>query len=221
MVILTGAGRGFCSGLDLSESAVAPIGRDRTGPAAGMRTQEFVAALVPKIMALPQPVIAAVNGAAVGGGLGIAAACDLRIASSSAMFCTQFIKLGLSGCDIGVSYTLPKLVGATRAAELIFTARRLGAEEAERIGLVSEVVADEHLLTRAGEIADVLLSYSPFGLEMTKQVFRANQDAANVEAAIALENRTQILSATQLFATSGETFADAVGAAKKETDDEH
>jgi enoyl-CoA hydratase len=220
VVILTGAGRGFCSGLDLSQPAVAPSARDRDGPAAGMRTQEFIAALVPKIMALPQPVIAAVNGAAVGGGLGIAAACDLRIASSRAMFCTQFIKLGLSGCDIGVSYTLPKLVGATRAADMIFTARRLGAEEAERIGLVCEVVADEHLLTRAREIADVLLSYSPFGLEMTKQVFRANQDAANVAAAIALENRTQILSATQLFATSGKTFADAVGAPKKETGDE-
>src|SRR6201993_5072925 len=112
VVILTGAGRGFCSGLDLSEPAVAPTARVRSGPAAGMRTQEFVASLVPKIMALPQPVIAAVNGAAVGGGLGIAAACDLRIAARAAMFCTQFIKLGISGCDIGVSYTLPKLVGA-------------------------------------------------------------------------------------------------------------
>jgi enoyl-CoA hydratase/carnithine racemase len=219
VVILTGAGRGFCSGLDLSEPAVAPTARARTGPAAGMRTQEFVASLVPKIMALPQPVIAAVNGAAVGGGLGIAAACDLRIAARSAMFCTQFIKLGISGCDIGISYTLPKLVGATRAAELIFTARRLGADQAERIGLVSELVDDEHLMTRAREIADVLLSYSPFGLEMTKQVFIANQDAANVTAAIALENRTQILAASQLFATTGKTFADAVGAPTRETGD--
>jgi enoyl-CoA hydratase/carnithine racemase len=219
-VILTGAGRGFCSGLDLSEPAVAPTAQVRTGPAAGMRTQEFVASLVPKIMALPQPVIAAVNGAAVGGGLGIAAACDLRIASRSAMFCTQFIKLGISGCDIGVSYTLPRLVGATRAAELIFTARRFGADEAERIGLVSEVVDDELLLGRAREIADVLLSYSTFGLEMTKQVFRANQDAANVSAAIALENRTQILAASQLLAATGQSFSDAVGAPTKETGDE-
>jgi enoyl-CoA hydratase/carnithine racemase len=204
VVIITGAGRGFCSGLDLSQPAVAPTAQVRTGPAAGMRTQEFVASLVPKIMALPQPVIAAVNGPAVGGGLGIAAACDLRIASRSALFCTQFIKLGISGCDIGISYTLPKLVGATRAAELIFTARRFGADEAERIGLVSEVVDDDQLLTRAREIADVLLSYSPFGLEMTKQVFRANLDAPNISAAITLENRTQILAAAQIFGVGNE-----------------
>jgi enoyl-CoA hydratase len=221
VVILTGAGRGFCSGLDLSQPAVAPSARVRTGPAAGMRTQEFIASLVPKIMALPQPVIAAVNGAAVGGGLGIAAACDLRIASRSAMFCTQFIKLGISGCDIGISYTLPKILGATRAAELIFTARRFGAEEAERIGLVSEVVDDEQLMARAQEMADILLSHSPFGLEMTKQVFRANQDAANVAAAIALENRTQILAATHLFAATGKKFSEAVGAPTKEARDQH
>jgi enoyl-CoA hydratase len=204
VAIITGAGRGFCSGLDLSQPAVAPTAQVRTGAAAGMRTQEFVASLVPKIMALPQPVIAAVNGPAVGGGLGIAAACDLRIASRSAVFCTQFIKLGISGCDIGISYTLPKLVGATRAAELIFTARKFAADEAERIGLVSEVVDDDRLLTRAREIADVLLSYSPFGLEMTKQVFRANQDAPNISAAITLENRTQILAAAQIFGVSHE-----------------
>jgi enoyl-CoA hydratase len=203
VAIITGAGRGFCSGLDLSQPAVAPTAQVRTGAAAGMRTQEFVASLVPKIMALPQPVIAAVNGPAVGGGLGVAAACDLRIASRSAQFCTQFIKLGISGCDIGISYTLPKLVGATRAAELIFTARKFGADEADRIGLVSEVVDDGQLLPRAREIADVLLSYSPFGLEMTKQVFRANQDAPNISAAITLENRTQILSATQIVGGFG------------------
>jgi enoyl-CoA hydratase/carnithine racemase len=220
VVILTGAGRGFCSGLDLSEPAVAPTARSRTGPAAAMRTQEFVASLVPKIMALPQPVIAAVNGAAVGGGLGIAAACDFRIASTTAMFCTQFIKLGLGGCDIGVSYTLPKILGTTRAADLIFTARRVGADEAERIGLVSEVVDDEHLLARAQEIADILLSHSPFGLEMTKQVFNANLDAANVSAAIALENRTQILAAEHLFAATGQSFSEPAGRPTKEARDQ-
>jgi enoyl-CoA hydratase len=206
VVILTGAGRGFCSGLDLSEPAVAPTARDRSGAASGMRTQEFIASLVPKIISLPQPVIAAVNGPAVGGGFALAAASDLRIAAASASFCTQFIRLGVSGCDIGVSYPLPKLIGGARAAELIYTARRFGADEAERIGFVSAVVPDGQLLLRAGEIASLMLSHSPFALEMTKQVFRANQDAANVAAAIALENRSQVL------AGSGGDFAEAVAA---------
>jgi enoyl-CoA hydratase len=206
VVIFTGAGRGFCSGLDLSEPAVGPTARGRTGSASGMRTQEFIASLVPKIIALPQPVIAAVNGPAVGGGFALAAASDLRIAGASASFCTQFIRLGVSGCDIGVSYTLPKLIGGARAAELIYTARRFDAYEAEHIGFVSEVVAEDDLLSRAEEIASVMLSYSPFAREMTKQVFRANQDAANVGAAIALENRTQVL------AGSSGDFAEAVAA---------
>ena len=206
IVILTGAGGGFCSGLDLSEPAVAPTARDRTGAAAGMRTQEFIASLVPKIAGLPQPVVAAVNGPAVGGGFALAAACDLRIAAAGASFCTQFIRLGVSGCDIGISYTLPRLIGGARAAELIYTARRIGPDEAERVGLVSEVVPDGELLARAKEIASVMLSHSPFALEMTKQVLRANQDAANVGAAIALENRTQVL------AGSSGDFAEAVAA---------
>jgi enoyl-CoA hydratase/carnithine racemase len=206
IVVLTGAGRGFCSGLDLSEPPVAPTAAGRSAVAAGMRTQEFVASLVPQLIALPQPVIAAVNGPAVGAGLGLAAASDLRIATRSASFSTQFIRLGISGCDIGISYTLPKLVGASRAAELIYTARRFDAEEAARIGFVTEIVADDDLMSRALEVADVLLSHSPFGLEMTKQVFWANLDAASVGEAMALENRTQILAA------SGGDFAEAIAA---------
>jgi enoyl-CoA hydratase/carnithine racemase len=206
VVILTGAGRGFCSGLDLSEPQVAPSAKDRKGAAASLRTQEFIASLVPKIIRLPQPVIAAVNGPAVGGGMALAAACDVRIASTTALFGVQFIRLAVSGCDIGISYTLPRLIGAARAAELIYTARHFGADEAERIGFVSEVVSDDELLPRAMKIADVLISHSPFALEMTKQVLRANQDAPNVDAAIALENRTQIL------AGSGGDFEEAVAA---------
>jgi enoyl-CoA hydratase len=206
VVILTGAGRGFCSGLDLSERPIAPTAGHRTGSASGLRTQEFIASLVPKMMRLPQPVIAAVNGPAVGGGMALAAACDLRIASASALFGVQFIRLGVSGCDIGISYTLPRLIGAARAAELIYTARHFGPKEAERIGFVSEVVDDPELLPRAMQLAEVLVSHSPFALEMTKQVFHANQDASSVDAAIALENRTQIL------AGAGGEFGEAVAA---------
>ncbi|MBV8928726.1 MAG: enoyl-CoA hydratase/isomerase family protein, partial [Mycobacteriaceae bacterium] len=201
--------RGFCSGLDLSEPPVAPTAKHRTGSASAMRTQEFIASLVPKLIRLPQPVLAAVNGPAVGGGMALAAACDLRIASASALFGVQFIRLGVSGCDIGISYTLPRLIGAARAAELIYTARHFGPSEAERIGFVSEVVDDGELLARAMQIAELLVSHSPFALEMTKQVFHSNLNASSVDAAIALENRTQIL------AGSGGAFGEAVAAHKE------
>jgi enoyl-CoA hydratase/carnithine racemase len=197
VVVLTGAGRGFCAGLDLKE--IGPSSRSAgisTGARAGMRSQEHIAALVPKLRSIQQPVIAAINGAAYGGGLALACACDLRVAAESARLCVQFVKVGIGGCDIGISYTLPRLVGVSRAHDLILTARAIDATEAERIGLVSRVVPDGTALETALEISDTLCSYSPFGVVMTKQVMCANVDASNVEAAIHLENRTQILAST-------------------------
>jgi enoyl-CoA hydratase/carnithine racemase len=197
VVVLTGAGRGFCAGLDLKE--IGPSSRATglsTGARAGMRSQEHIAALVPKIRSMQQPVIAAINGAAYGGGLALACACDLRVAAASARLCVQFVKVGIGGCDIGISYTLPRLVGVSRAHDLILTARVIDATEAERIGLVGRVVADGTALDAALEIADSLCAYSPFGVVMTKQVMWANVDAPNVESAIHLENRTQILAST-------------------------
>lgn len=197
VVVLTGAGRGFCAGLDLKE--IGPSSRSAGlggGPRAGMRSQAHIAALVPRIRSMQQPVIAAINGPAYGGGLALACACDLRIAAESARMCVQFIKVGISGCDIGISYTLPRLVGVSRAHELILTARAFGAEEAERIGLVSRVVPDGTAVDVARELAATLCSYSPFAVMMTKEVMWANVDAPNVEAAIHMENRTQILAST-------------------------
>ncbi|WP_127783218.1 enoyl-CoA hydratase-related protein [Rhodococcus sp. X156] len=194
VVVLTGAGRGFCAGLDLKdETQRSPTAAGLSGPAAGMRSQEYLASLVPRLQRLPQTVIAAVNGPAFGGGLALAAACDLRIAAASATFGVQFIKIGVSGCDIGISYTLPRLVGLSRATELITTARTFDAEEAVRIGLLTQVVPDAQLLVAARELAATLLAHSPFALAMTKQVLTANAAATSVDAAIALENRTQIL----------------------------
>jgi enoyl-CoA hydratase/carnithine racemase len=193
VVILTGAGRGFCSGLDLSEPPVAPTAHHRRGMGAGYRTQEFISSLVPKMIHLPQPIIAAVNGPAFGGGLSLAAACDLRIASRAATFGAPFLGLGISGGDVGISYTLPRAVGNTRAAELLYTARKFGAEEALRIGFVTELVDPESLIDRACEMAETMVGHSPFALELTKQVLRTNENAPNVESAIALENRTQVL----------------------------
>lgn len=194
VVVLTGAGRGFCSGLDLTSLGGSSTSKGTSGPRAGMLSQERIAELPIKLRKLQQPVIAAVNGVAYGGGFALALASDLRVAAPDARFCTQFIKVGVSGCDIGISYTLPRAVGAARAFDLILTARRVEAEEAERIGIVSEVADDP--VARALELADVICGYSPFGVVMTKEVMWANLDAASLEQAIHLENRTQILAST-------------------------
>ncbi|MBX7433003.1 enoyl-CoA hydratase/isomerase family protein [Mycobacterium sp. Y57] len=194
VVVLTGAGRGFCSGLDLSAPSPPEAGGGTEFPRSGMRWQERIADLTAKIHRLRQPVIAAVNGVAYGGGFGIALACDLRIAGPSAKFCTQFIKLGLGGCDIGVSYTLPRIVGAGPAFDLILTARAVDAQEALRLGLVSRLVDDP--VQEALDVAETLCGYGKFGVESTKQVLWANLDATSLESALHLENRSQILAST-------------------------
>lgn len=195
VVVLTGAGRGFCAGLDLAEAATSgsQVAEGLRGVSGGLRTQEHIAALVPKLRDLRQPVIAAVNGPAVGGGLALALASDVRVAASSASFAVQFSRLGLSGCDIGVSYLLPRLVGSGRAFELMLTGRRFSVEEADRMGLLSRVVPDEELLDAALEVAHLILANAPLGVVLTKQAMWANVDAPSVEAAIHLENRNQIL----------------------------
>lgn len=202
VVVLTGAGRGFCSGLDLTPAAGISLqgsstSAGTTGPRAGMLSQSHIAALPLKLRELQQPVIAAVNGPAYGGGMALALACDIRLAAPEARFCSQFVKLGLGGCDIGISYTLPRLVGASRAFELLLTARTVDADEAARIGLVAQVTApDESVMTRALELATAICECSPFGVAMTKEVMWSNLDAPSFEAAVHLENRTQILAST-------------------------
>jgi len=196
VVVLTGAGRGFCSGLDLTAIGPSPAAAGLSGPRSGMRSQERIAKLPLKLRRLHQPVIAAVNGPAYGGGFALALACDLRLAAASARFCVQFIKVGVGGCDIGISYTLPRLIGAARGFELMLTAREVDASEALELGVVTDVVPDGLVVDRAMELAELICGYTPFGVEMTKQVMWANLDAANLESALHLENRTQILAGT-------------------------
>ncbi|MGZ4681828.1 MAG: enoyl-CoA hydratase/isomerase family protein [Acidimicrobiales bacterium] len=196
VVILTGAGRGFCAGLDLKESVRAP-GTDGLGSTqAGMATQQYIASLIPHLRSLRQPVIAAVNGPAAGGGLAIALGSDIRIAARTARFNVAFVRIGLSGCDIGVSWMLPRLVGASRAHELMLTGRIIDADEAERIGLVVRVVDDDALLDAAFETAGQIVANSPFGVWMTKEVMWSNLETGSQQAGIDLENRTQILAST-------------------------
>jgi enoyl-CoA hydratase/carnithine racemase len=197
VVILTGAGRGFCSGLDLSSIEGSSTSAGTTGPRAGMLSQSRIAELPQKLRSLQQPVIAAVNGPAYGGGFALALACDIRIAAPDAVFCSQFIKVGVGGCDIGISYTLPRLIGASRAFELLLTARKVDADEAVRLGIAAEVTApDQPVLARALEVAATITDYAPFAVVMTKEVMWSNLDAPSFEAAIHLENRTQILAST-------------------------
>lgn len=196
VVVLTGAGRGFCSGLDLTSIEGSSTSAGTDGPRAGMLSQSRIAALPEKLRALQQPVIAAVNGPAYGGGFALTLACDLRVAAPEARFCSQFIKLGIGGCDIGISYTLPRMIGASRAFELLLTAGTVDAEEAERLGLVAEVTGPDQPVLEALELAATICDYAPFGVVMTKEVMWSNLDAPSFEAAIHLENRTQILAST-------------------------
>jgi enoyl-CoA hydratase len=197
VVVLTGAGRAFCSGLDLSSIGTASVSAGTSGPRAGMLSQAHIADLPQKLRSLQQPVIAAVNGPAYGGGFALALACDVRVAAPSATFCSQFIKVGLGGCDIGISYTLPRLIGASRAFELLLTGRTVEAEEAARVGVVTSVTdPGEPVVQRALDLASTICQYTPFGVAMTKEVMWANLDSPSMEAAIHLENRTQILAST-------------------------
>jgi enoyl-CoA hydratase len=193
VAILTGAGRAFCAGLDLKDFGTPPAPGEHAHAQVGISGQEFMANLTVHMRSTPQIIVAAVNGPAYGGGLGIAAAADLRIAGESATFCSAFIRTGLTGTDIGVSYTLPRLLGASRAFDLIVTGRTIDAAEAERLGLVSRVVPDDALLDEAVALASTIAGYTAVGLQMTKEVMWANLDAPNMAAALALENRNQKL----------------------------
>jgi enoyl-CoA hydratase/carnithine racemase len=193
VVVLTGAGRGFCAGLDL-KGAGAPPGTEGLGrPQAGMAGQQHIATLVPKLRSLRQPVIAAVNGPAAGGGFALALASDIRVAATSARFNVAFIRIGLSGCDIGVSWLLPRLIGASAAFELLLTGRLIDAEEARRVGIVSRVVPDGEVVDAALELAEEIASNSPMGVWMTKEVMWSQLEVGSLQAGIDLENRTQIL----------------------------
>jgi enoyl-CoA hydratase len=207
-VVLTGAGRGFCAGANMAGNEELPSrARDR-GPVGLVQVmQEDLAALMLAVHELPQPVIAAVHGAAVGGGLALALASDLRVASYDAFFASHFIRVGLSSCDVGTSYFLPRIVGATRAAELMLTGRRFTADEADRMGMLNRLVERDDLLPAAYDLAADVIANSEYGVYMTKIGLWANLDASSLRAAMELENRTQVLGTfTGNMTEAGEAF---------------
>lgn len=196
VLILTGEGEGFCSGADMKEHA-SPGSIPGTEGMSQLgfvyKFQEYVAELILAIHECDKPVIAAVNGVAVGGGLAIALACDIRIVSTAAKFGAVFIKTGLSNCDVGTSYLLPRLVGVSTATELMLTGRIFDAEEAKEMRLANRLVAPGELQETALEVARAIAENSEYGVWMTKKGLRANLDAPSLRHAMEVENRTQVL----------------------------
>jgi len=194
VLVLRGAGRAFCAGLDLKEQP--QEGDVAVGSVqGGLRAQRQVSELVMLMRRAPQPIIAAVHGPACGGGFALALAADVRIAGESMRMNAAFIRIGLSACDVGVSYFLPRIVGASVASELLLTGNFIDAARAERVGLVSRVVPDAELDAAARAMAADMLRNSPIGLRLTKECLKLSIDAPSLEAAVAMEDRNQILAA--------------------------
>jgi len=205
-VVLTGAGRGFCAGVDLNGYGAAPENTGEDAPRDRLANQEHMSRVVLGLRKLPQPVIAAVNGPAAGFGLALALGSDIRFAAQEAVFRVAFINIGLSNCDMGTSWLLPRLIGAARAHELMLTGRRFDAQEALQIGLVADVVPKEQLLERALRAAEQIASLAPLGVRLTKQGMWAALEIPSEQAAIEYEDRQQIM------ATFGTAMPEAVEA---------
>ena len=205
VVVMRGAGKAFCAGLDIKEhreGAEIPFG-------GGYGFQGFLADVYIKMRRCPQPILSLIHGPACGGGFAFALASDIRIAGESARMNAAFIRIGLSACDIGVSYFLPRLVGVSVASELMLTGRFIHAERALRVGLAGDVVEDADLESAAEPLIDEMLTTSPLGLRLTKECLNISVDAGSLEAAGAMEDRNQILAAqTQDFQEGIRAFLD-------------
>jgi len=192
VVVMRGAGKAYCAGLDLKE-------RDNSAgpntPANGLTRQRQISEIVMRMRRCPQAIVSLVHGPACGGGFALALASDIRIAGASARMNAAFIRIGLSACDIGVSYFLPRLVGVSVASELMLTGRFINADRALRVGLVSDVVPDDKMEEAAAPYINEMLTTSPLGLRMTKECLNMSVDAGSLEAAVAMEDRNQILCA--------------------------
>jgi len=191
VLIMTGAGRAFCAGADLKQSG---INSANANPADLLinRQKKYTDRIL-EMRRIPQPIIAAINGLATGGGMCLALASDVSIASENAYFIPSFINIGLSGGELGSSYFLSRAVGMPRAMEILMTGRTVDAEEAERIGLVSRKVSSANLMTVAMETARQMIAKSPIGLRFTKEVMNQSIDANSLDTVIEMENRNQVV----------------------------
>jgi len=194
VLIVTGEGRGFCAGADLKDKRILESGVMQSDAGAHLENvQKPNSDVITAMRRIPQPIIAAVNGVAAGGGFCYVLASDVIIAGAGAGFVASFINIGLSGAELGTAYFLPRLVGSARAAEILLTGRTVSAAEAEKIGLITRMVADESLMDTAMETARMMLTKSRLGLQLTKEALTRNLDAPSLEAAIELEDRNQTI----------------------------
>jgi len=193
VVILTGAGRSFCSGLDLKDYGIIPnIDGLQVGRIA-QRSMRYYSRLIPQMRSLPQPIIAAVNGPAYGGGFCLSLGADLRFASDTAHFNATGINNGLTSTEMGVSYLLPRMIGAAHSNDILLTGRRIEADEAHRMGLVSRVVPSEELLPLAVGTATGMAKLSPYGLQYSKEATWVGLEVGSLAAAIEFEDRNQLM----------------------------
>ena len=193
VVVLTGAGRAFCSGLDLKDYGLIPNMDGLQVGRIAQRSMRYYSRLVPQVRAMPQPVIAAVGGPAYGGGMCLSLAADLRFAGQSAMFNATGIVNGLTSTEMGVSFLLPRLIGAAHSNDILLTGRAIDAAEALRMGLVSRVVPDDDLLAVALETARGMTKFSPYGLQYSKEACRIGLEIGSLDAAIEFEDRNQLM----------------------------
>lgn len=190
VVVLAAQGKVFCAGLDLKEVTGENAPDD---PLAWMDLQERFAGLMAAVAQARFPVVAAINGAAVGAGMGMALAADIRVVAPSARFLVGAVKIGLSAGECGISYHLPRLIGAARAFEIMLTGRAVGADEAAAIGLACAAQGDGSVLEQAIALARQIAENSDYAIKHTRQVMRANLDAPSLQAALELENHVQCL----------------------------
>jgi enoyl-CoA hydratase len=192
VVVITGAGRGFCSGADHENPGSIPHIEDLTLPTIALRSMEMLDDVITTIRRLHQPVVAAVNGAAIGGGFCLALAADVRIAGEDAYFRAAGINNGLTAAELGLSYLLPRAIGQSRAAEIMLTGRDVDAREAERIGLVSRVVPTADLLPACFALADRINGWSRAGVELTKRQLWNSLDASSLQSHMDAEGTSQL-----------------------------
>lgn len=210
VVVITGAGRGFCSGADHENPGTMPNIEGLTLPTIAMRSMEMLDDVIATIRRLHQPVIAAVNGAAIGGGFCLALAADIRIASEDAYFRAAGINNGLTAAELGISFLLPRTVGQSRAAEIMLTGRDVDAAEAERTGLVSRVVPGPELLPACFELADRINGWSRAGVELTKRQLWNSLDASSLQSHMDAEGTSQLF-----VRITTRNFEEAVAARKE------